>query len=377
MTKSSFYFHLLQTTVAHLLKAHGFARSSARAIQVLTDIAIRFITLLMQTLNKYAQGHEPTIQDITRAFLDLHIITPNQRLDPEDTSEVTAIGVANFEKWFNDEINHQMRVAARPDANSLERRRENRRKMNGVNYRMHDLAKMLEQQNKQAQMQNPTMPLAATNTLGSAGQNKGRADDADGADVLDGDDLALSNSLVDNDWLQFILRDQITDHIMTQKLKIKSNDLLSESKPSVFKDTVLSEYIPQDLQKYVQGDRKPNTDFIIKGPLPENLMHAFPYYKSDMEDSSDESEEDSSDESESENAKQNNNNGDDDGDENMDNGDNGAPGDVAAREDDVVPVEAGHMGQFDGFDYFEHDLGFEGGVADQQGGDVEMNLFGQ
>lgn len=276
---------------------------------------------------------EPSLEDITKAFIELKIIFPAKKVDPFDVDPSTDIGLKQFEKWFNSDVNTKMRKVARPDSKSLEARRETRRKMNGVNYRMHDLAKMLDQQNKEAQMMNPTLPYSKTGdssaTTGDIGTNAG----------VNGDEMQFSNNVVDGDWIQFLLRDQITDQVMTQKLKIRANDSLSEQKPTVFKGTVFADYIPKDLQQYVQGDLKPNSDFIIKGPLPEKLMHAFPYYKSeDEDDEEDENEENQNDEMEIDNSNEN----------------------------------TGEDPRFEGFEYFEHDVSFNDASGGANG---DLDLF--
>lgn len=339
MAKSQFYFHLMMVTVSHMLKTHGFSRSSTRPLEVLTDIATRFMNLLVLTVLKYMRQRnslEPNVEDIARAFVELKVIFPVKRVDPYDVDPTTDVGIQAFERWFNGDANAKMRKVARPDHKSLETRRETRRKMNGVNYRMHDLAKMLDQQNREAQLLNPTLPYgpgAANATTGSGSAVGGAS--AGAAEAL-GKEMQFSNNVIDNDWIQFLLRDQITDQVMTQRLKIRASDSLSEQKPTAFKGTVLADYIPQDLQQYVRGEQKANSDFIIKGPLPENLMHTFPYYKSEDED--DEDEED---------------------DENQGQGENGA---------DMMDVDANS--QFTEFEYFEHDVAFDD--APQPGSNLDL-----
>lgn len=333
MPKSSFYFHLMMVTISHMMKAHGFSRSSTRPLEVLTDMTTRFMNLLVLTIIKYMRqrnASEPSLEDITKAFIELKVIFPAKKVDPFDVDPTTDIGIKQFEKWFNSDVNTKMRTVARPDSKSLELRRETRRKMNGVNYRMHDLAKMLDQQNKEAQMQNPTLPYSK---VGETSINEDANAVLDKTSGAIGDEIQFSNNVVDGDWIQFLLRDQITDQVMTQKLKIRANDSLSEQKPTVFKGTVFADYIPKDLQQYVQGEMKPNSDFIIKGPLPEKLMHAFPYYKSDDEDEEDEDKE---------------NDGMDIDDDNEKTGENA---------------------KFEGFEYFEHDVLFH-----DDAGDATSNL---
>lgn len=322
MGKERFYFHLMEVTIVQMLKAHGFDKAaSSQVLELLTDITIRYFNLITKTVLKYVELRDdlsPNIKDITDAFLDLGVIDPSNRLDEKDIDSLNDQGIENFEKWFNHDMNTRMREIARPDLEFLEnRKKEKMKKSNEQNSKMDSLTKALDEQSKQAQMHNPTMPYlpppstkatptpfnSFSNSIPTLTSNEINAHDDIEADTAELD-YDIPASAIDEDWIQYLIRDQITTFLMSIKLnknKTQSTNALNNNKdddinhlrPTNLKGTVLEEYTPEDLKVHVVGSGK-NEDnhFLIDGPIPEKLLHAFPYYKSDS-DSSDTEEDES------------------------------------------------------------------------------------
>lgn len=314
MTKSRFYFHLFEVTIVQMLKAHGFDRANNQhVLEVFTDIAVRYFNLLIQTVIKYMELRDdcfPTIKDITHAFLELKVIAPSKELDKYDIDPLTNVGIENFEKWFNHDMNTRMREVARPNREFLELNKKTKLQLQNVNSKMENLTKALDEQSKQAQLQNPTMPYLPPPSVSSTRQTPTPYNmytsiqsfsqkEHQENENLDGDqneeensvnDYDIPSTAIDEDWIQYLIRDQIATYLVTNGLQNHSapnaNGKMNYNlnlKPSLLKDTVLYEYIPDDLRKYIDSDSKAKSDFLIAGPMPENLLHTFPYYKSDDE----------------------------------------------------------------------------------------------
>lgn len=302
-----------------MLKAHGFDKAdNQRVLEVFTDIAIRYFNLLILTVIKYMElrcDYTPTIKDITLAFLELKVISPSKQLDKYDIDPLTDEGIENFEKWFNDDMNTRMREIARPDREYLEQNKKAKLKLQNVKSKMENLTKALDEQAKQAQLQNPTMPYLPPPSLtgtkqtptsynmyqnSSFGQipsklkvhengNNGEEENDNDVDKLI-NDYDIPSTATDEDWIEYLIRDQIITYVVTnglQKSYIKQPNIKNDNhyvKPSVFKNTVLSEYIPEDLKHIVESESKSSNDFLIAGPMPEKLLHVCPYYKSDDDD---------------------------------------------------------------------------------------------
>lgn len=346
MTKSKFYFHLFEVTIAQMLKAHGFDKAdNQRVLEVFTDIAIRYFNLLIKTVIKYMEqrsDYTPNIKDITLAFLELKVISPSKQLDKYDIDPLTNEGIENFEKWFNDDMNTRMREIARPNREFLEHNKKAKLKLQNVKSKMENLTKALDEQAKQAQLQNPTMPYLPPPSLAGNKQTpipysmyqnpsfdqtdsklevhgNGNNDEEENDNDVDKliNDYDIPSTATDEDWVEYLIRDQIITYLVTnglQKSSVNQPNIKNDNhhiKPSLFKNTVLSEYIPEDLKHIVESESKSSSDFLIAGPMPEKLLHACPYYKSDDEDDDDDDYEDENDD-------------DNDGDEDdNDDGDNG------------------------------------------------------
>ncbi|VEU22235.1 DEKNAAC103258 [Brettanomyces naardenensis] len=269
MTLSAFNFHLLRVTLVQLLKAHGFDRSDNRALDVITDLCVKYLRLLTLTVLKYTElrnDTEPNVQDISNALIELKLISPAKRLDAFDIESLTSKGIENFENWFMSEMNSRLREVARPNPDFV-KEVVHEKKMKDVNSKMSTLTAALDQQTQQAQQLNPTLPYQGQSSqVGSAQIKRGRKE----VDAKD-DDLT-----VDEDWIKFILRQQLNEN------------------PAVkFKGTVLIDYLPED--KKLPKRIKPCRDFVVVGPTPESLASALPYSEESKTLLADEEEEDDDD----------------------------------------------------------------------------------
>ncbi|GMM31168.1 Taf3 protein [Martiniozyma asiatica (nom. inval.)] len=364
MGNEDFFFHLLQKSIIQLLKSHGFQTSTTRPIDVLTSLTARYISLLIETTLKYTHlrnDTNPTIQDLSNAFLELKIISPAKRVDKLDLASETDQGIANLKRWVKSSSVKRAMKVSKPIKENLEERREQRRKRLGVQYKMQDLAKVLDQQALEAQKDNPTLPFAATPTAAPFSSLT--------TSSLPVEETPKPSEIVedplDEDWIKLLLRDQITDYLMTEKLGLPKAE--HQVKPSAFKGTVLASCVPDDLKHHL-GEAKPNTDFFIKGPLPEHLMRAFPYYKSD-----DESDDDSNTESINDKNDITSNHNDDNNDSNMLKNKINANDPVAnSHKDNILDEEKSRLDELSQFDFFEHhSLG-----EPEPEGDNNLSLFG-
>lgn len=344
MPKERFYFHLLEVTIVQMLKAHGFDKAANRhVLEIFVDITVRYFNLMAKTVMKYMDIRDdcaPNIKDIAKAFLELDVITPNKQLDKYDASSVTKTGIENFEKWFNSEINERMREVARPDRMFLDERKKAKLKVQKVSSKMDDLTKALDEQSKQAQLQNPTMPYLPSPSVGAGqgrtpssmsmtmyGQGFAQMSSLEGpanepnhtpAEQTEEVDYEIPTEAIEEDWIRYLIRDQIMSYVLNQKLNGDTAPAITSTtsaianvnnpklsmgesanvKPAMFRGTILQEYIPKDLMHLVDdGLNGGDNDFLIAGPMSEKLLHTFPYYRSDDE-SSDENDsmDDSSDE---------------------------------------------------------------------------------
>ncbi len=263
MAVSTFNFHLLRICIAQLLKAHGFDRTNNRALDVVTDLFIRYLRLLTLTIIKYTElrnDEEPIIQDFGNAFRELRIISPANVLDPFDMGRLTLKGITNFENWFMSEMQNRIRETSRPNMELVNEFIKNKR-MKDVNTKMSTLTAALDRQTQQAQRQNPTLPYQYQRSIGRDGQSnnkaisgtqgkseKGHTDNSEGPDDL----------TVDEDWIKFVIRQQLNQH------------------PDVkFKGTILINYMPED--KKLPRKRKLHSNITIAGPTPKRLELALPH----------------------------------------------------------------------------------------------------
>lgn len=404
MAKSRFYFHLFEVTIVQMLKAHGFDKANNQhVLEVFTDIAVRYFNLLVRTVIKFMELRDdcyPNIKDITLAFLELKVISPHKELDKYDIDPLTNTGIENFEKWFNDDMNTRMREVARPTRELLELNKKAKLQLQNVSSKMDNLTKALDEQAKQAQLQNPTMPYLPPPSVSSTKQTPTpynmytgmqpfpQVDSQLGSsfnthedqqnELLDGHHNGGENpvngyeippSAIDDDWIQYLIRDQIATHLVTNGLHQQNqptqtaNGKLIDNhhlKPALFKDTVLYEYIPDDLRKYIRSDLTTKNDFLIAGPMPERLLHTFPYYKSD-----DESDYLTGDEDDSDN--ESDPSGEDGDDENVeDRNIHGDNNDTANKTDADKHTSSGLAA----YDYYEHHKLYEDEMED-------LDLYGQ
>lgn len=401
MSKHRFYFHLLQVTIVQMLKAHGFDRAdNQHVLEVFTDIAIRYFNLLIRTVLKYMSLRgdvEPNIEDITHAFLELKVIRPSKELDKFDVNPLTNIGIENFEKWFNHDMNSRMREIARPNREFLEQNKKAKLMSLNVNSKMENLTKALDEQTKQAELQNPTMPYLPPPSVTSSKptptpynmnqnfhfsnsqqqQSYDQSKDTETNNAFTATDYEIPPSAIDEDWVQYLVRDQILTYLVTngpnqqtnsttQTPSSASHNDMRHFKPSLFKGTVLSEYIPQDLKHLVDANSKETNDFLIAGPMPANLLHACPYYKSDDE-GDDEYDEESDQDEDEDDGNNNDDEADHTGNTSTNTGNHGGNTNTDANRMDVDNnVNSGLAA----YDYYEHHKLYEDEMED-------LDLYGQ
>jgi transcription initiation factor TFIID subunit 3 len=388
-----------------MLKAHGFDKANNQLVlETFTDIAIRYLNLLVHTVKGYMELRDdciPNIRDITKAFLDLKIISPSKRLDKYDIDPITDIGIENFEKWFNHDMNTRMREVARPDREFLEERRKIKIKSYAVNSKMDNLTKALDEQSKQAQLQNPTMPYLpppsvistkATPTSYNMSQNAQPFPQVE-SNILppvsndddkfnEEDDYEIPSHAMDEDWIQYLIRDQIASYLVmnrhnqqnqaqTGNSNFNTNNDPSQLVPNIFKGTVLQEYVPDDLKPLVNINSKNSANaFLIAGPMPENLLHTFPYYKSDDEssdfDSSESGSDDDGNDDRDDDDRNNQENEEDEHDHDNDNDNEIADKDSNNKMDVDNNVNSGLAA----YDYYEHHNLYDDEMED-------LDLYGQ
>lgn len=262
MTVSTFNFHLLRICIAQLLKAHGFDKTNNRALDVVTDLFIRYLRLLTLTVIKYTDlrnDEESVIQDFGNAFRELRIISPANIIDPYDIGGLTSRGITNFENWFMSEMQNRIRDTARPNIDLINEIIKTK-KMKDVNTKMSTLTAALDQQTQQAQRQNPTLPYQyqSMGRIGQTGnriisENQRKFNKDGRTDYNGSDDLT-----VDDDWIKFVIRQQLNQH------------------PDVkFKGTILINNLPQD--KKMPRKRKIHPNVTVSGPAPKRLESVLPY----------------------------------------------------------------------------------------------------
>lgn len=399
-----------------MLKAHGFDKAeNQHVLELFTDIAIRYLNLLVRKLTKYMELRDdcvPNIKDITDTFLDLKIISPAKRLDKYDISATTSTGIENFEKWFNHEINTRMREVARPDRDFLQERKMSKLKTHDVSSKMDSLTKALDEQSKQAQLQNPTMPYLPPPSVVSNKQTPTSygmyqniqpfpqvepiftGDKNGAAEVDDEKGYDIPSNAMDEDWIQYLIRDQIYSFIVannaiqknsTQATNSQFKQEITHLKPNIFEGSVLQEYVPEDLKPLVApNSKKPNNEFLIAGPMPEKLLHTFPYYKS--EDESSDFDSDCSDGGNGENEREDEDDDEDDEDDDDDSSDTdddendvGAEGNNShvgsdekqqSENNSKMDVDNNASSGLAAYDYYEHHTLYENEMED-------LDLYGQ
>ncbi|ODV86205.1 hypothetical protein CANARDRAFT_22113 [[Candida] arabinofermentans NRRL YB-2248] len=383
--QSSFYFHLLRISIAQILRAHGFTKCSDRALDVVTDLYLRHLESLVRTVQKNSElrnTEEPNIQDISDAFISMKVITPAKRLDAFDIDKLTSKGLEEFEDWFQSDMNSRYREIARPNIELIQER-SRAKKLKDTNTKMNSLTAALGQQQQQQQQQQQHHQMAPPtphqqpyhtpmqrkqsqiNLLHMSSHPTTLQPQSPGMksttmtgltnDHADEEEIDLT---VDNDWIKFVIRQQLNE-----KPELK------------FKGTILVDYLPDD--KRPKKRRKPNHDFLIVGPTPEKLIDHLPYIRSDDEDDSD----DEYDEVVSV---------DEDGNEllNLRRGSRTSfkshdvtstkDGGEEVQQDDLDAEGLDHDLLLDDYDYYEHDGLYQGDVDlyGNQGNSNNLNLFG-
>lgn len=124
---SDFYFGLLRVSMIQLLKSHGFDRAKASTVDIVTDLYIKYLTLLTSEILKSAQSRvdlDDTIalQDLTLGLQNLGVIKPFDSLDvyDENPNLVSDQGMRKFKEWcVNDSQPADARKVALPSGSLL------------------------------------------------------------------------------------------------------------------------------------------------------------------------------------------------------------------------------------------------------------------
>lgn len=127
MTSASVHQALLQPAVLQILRAAGFNAAKPAALDTLTDLAARYLTLLSESTSQIASNiHNtavPTIQDVRLALVTNGALIPQMTPDEEARRGEVEIagewfpfedlrGVERFIDWAHGEQNREIRRIA-------------------------------------------------------------------------------------------------------------------------------------------------------------------------------------------------------------------------------------------------------------------------
>jgi transcription initiation factor TFIID subunit 3 len=127
MSSINFQNALMRPAVLQILRAAGFHNASVAALDVMTDLAIRYLLLLASTTAEYAfNNHDddvPTIQDVRMALLEVGALRPQMsvleerakgsvKVDGQSVPFEDMRGVDGFLKWAKGPSNREIRRVA-------------------------------------------------------------------------------------------------------------------------------------------------------------------------------------------------------------------------------------------------------------------------
>ncbi|CCD24275.1 Taf3p NDAI_0C06160 [Naumovozyma dairenensis CBS 421] len=126
-SNKDFYFGLLRVSMIQLLKSQGFDKSKPTTIDTITDLYLKFLTLLISEITRIAQARagnhnelldqSVVLQDITLAMTNLGIINPTNKLDvyDENPEVINDLGLIKFKDWYENSLKVQnARIVALP-----------------------------------------------------------------------------------------------------------------------------------------------------------------------------------------------------------------------------------------------------------------------
>ena len=127
MSSTNFQNALMRPAVLQILRAAGFHNSSTAALDVMTDLAIRYLLLLASSAAQIAfnnhQDYIPTIQDVRMALLEAGALRPQMsvleerakgevEVDGQSVPYEDMRGVEGFLNWATGPSNREIRRIA-------------------------------------------------------------------------------------------------------------------------------------------------------------------------------------------------------------------------------------------------------------------------
>jgi transcription initiation factor TFIID subunit 3 len=118
---------LMRPAVLQILRAAGFHNTSGATLDVVTDLAIRYLSLLASTTAQYAFNNHndyiPTIQDVRMALTEVGALRPQMSVleerakgavnaDRHDAAFEDMRGVDGFVNWAKGSTNREIRRIA-------------------------------------------------------------------------------------------------------------------------------------------------------------------------------------------------------------------------------------------------------------------------
>lgn len=107
-SNDDFHFALLRVSIIQMLKAEGFDRARPGAIDIVTDLYVRYFNMVVGEVQRVASfrsacGDMVAVQDISLAFANLGIIKPASVLDFDEDLDIVRgsndRGIQRFKDW--------------------------------------------------------------------------------------------------------------------------------------------------------------------------------------------------------------------------------------------------------------------------------------
>ncbi|KAL6939955.1 hypothetical protein ACO0RG_003806 [Hanseniaspora osmophila] len=132
--QENFHFNLLRVSMIQLLSGVGFERANKQTLNTVTDLYIKFFSLLVKEVEKMVSirdqqlsddhnyshnGSLLTLQDLSQALINLKIVKPYDTLDVYGENPYIAddAGMKKFKEWCGEStVLHESRLISRPDA---------------------------------------------------------------------------------------------------------------------------------------------------------------------------------------------------------------------------------------------------------------------
>lgn len=120
-TQPALHHSLLRPVVLHILRAAGYHSTRSSVLDIVTDIAARYMLLLAQATVTHASlnHHEPelalevSIQDVRMAMQDCGLLLPEKTLEEQEREGIEDTrGVDAFIEWAMGPANQEIRRVA-------------------------------------------------------------------------------------------------------------------------------------------------------------------------------------------------------------------------------------------------------------------------